>query len=171
MFGNKSLTTQLTIPANTTQTTLSFQAGTLPGTIQLALTLSADGVDITPAAQPTATTTIAASAPTISSIAVSTSTGGFTVTVTGTSTTLSMSSVVFQFNPAAGANLQTTSITLSNVPTLFSNWYGSAASLKTGSQFELTVPFTVTGNISSIASVTVTLTNSAGSTSGTANVP
>jgi hypothetical protein len=52
MFSNGLRTTQITIPANTTQVTLGFQTGTLPGTIQLALTLNAASVDITPAVQP-----------------------------------------------------------------------------------------------------------------------
>jgi hypothetical protein len=41
-----------------------------------------------------------------------------------------------------------------------------------GSQFSLTEPFTISGNVSAIASVTVTLTNSVGASSpATANVP
>jgi hypothetical protein len=160
-FPNNSRTTQLTIPANTTQATLAFQTGTLAGAIQLSLTLNAAGVNITPPVPPTETTVIAAAAPIISSVTVTATSTGLQITVTGTSTTLDMQTAVFQFTPAAGATLQTTSVSV-NVSSLFAAWYANAASLPTGSQFSLMEPFTISGNVSTIASVTVTLTNSAG---------
>jgi hypothetical protein len=171
MFANGSRTTQLTIPVGTTAATLAFQTGTLAGTIQLSLALSAAGVNITPPVPPAATTAIAAAAPTISSVAVATTSTGIAITVVGTSTTLDMKTAVFQFTPAAGATLQTGSVSV-DVSSLFAAWYGSAASLATGSQFSLTVPFTIGGNVSTIASVTVTLTNSVGASAPvSANVP
>jgi hypothetical protein len=170
-FANGLRTTQLTIPANTTTATLAFQTGTLAGSIQLSLSLSALGINITPPVAPAATTAIATTAPTISSVSVATSAGGLQVTVVGTSTTLDMQTATFQFTPAAGANLQTTSVSV-NVSSLFAAWYKNPASLATGSQFSLTEPFTISGNISAIASVTVTLTNSVGaSAAASANVP
>jgi hypothetical protein len=82
-----------------------------------------------------------------------------------------MKTATFQFEPAAGATLQTTSFTI-DVSALFAAWYSSAASLATGSQFSLTVPFTIGGNVSAIASVSVTLTNSVGASAAvSANVP
>jgi hypothetical protein len=171
MFPNGTRTTQFTIPANTTEVTLAFQAGTLPGAIQLSLTLMAAGVNITPAVPPSATTTIAAAAPAISSVSVTTTSNGIQVTVVGASTTLNMNTATFQFTPAAGATLQTSSVTI-NVSSLFAAWYANAASLATGSQFSLTVPFTVGGNVSTIASVSVTLTNSVGASAAvSATVP
>jgi hypothetical protein len=171
MFANGTRTTQLTIPANTTTATLQFQTGTLPGTIEISLSLSAEGVNITPSIAPSATTVIAASAPTISSVTVTTTAAGIQVTVVGTSTTLDMKTATFQFTPAAGATLQTSTVTV-DVSSLFAAWYSSAASLATGSQFSLTVPFTVSGNVSTIASVSVTLTNSAGTSAAvSANLP
>jgi hypothetical protein len=171
MFANGLRTTQLIIPANATTATLPFQTGTLPGTIQLSLALTAVGVNITPAVAPAATTTIAATAPTIGSVSVATTAGGLQVTVVGTSTTLDMQTATFQFTPAAGANLQTSSVSV-NVSSLFAAWYKNPASLATGSQFSLTEPFTISGNVSSIASVTVTLTNSVGASApASANVP
>jgi hypothetical protein len=171
MFANGTRTTQITIPANATTATLPFQVGTLPGTIQLTLALTADGVNITPAVAPTASTTIAAAVPTISSVTVTTTAAGLQVKIVGNSTTLNMSSANFTFTPAAGATLQTSTFSV-NVSALFSAWYANAASLATGSQFSLTVPFTIGGNVSSIASVSVTLTNSAGTSAPAgANVP
>jgi hypothetical protein len=82
-----------------------------------------------------------------------------------------MKTATFQFTPAAGATLQTTSLTV-DVSSLFAAWYQNPASLATGSQFSLTEPFTISGNVSAIASVTVTLTNSVGASSpASANVP
>jgi hypothetical protein len=171
MFANGTRTTQITIPANTTTATLTFQTGTLPGTIQLSLALSAAGVNITPSVPPTATTVIAAAVPVISSVTVTTTAAGIQVTVVGTSTTLDMKTATFQFTPSAGATLQTTSVTV-DVSSLFAAWYQNPASLATGSQFSLTMPFTVSGSVSDIASVTVTLTNSAGTSAPAgANVP
>jgi hypothetical protein len=171
MFANGTRTTQITIPANTTQATLAFQTGTLAGTIQLSLTLTAAGVNVTPAVPPTATTVIAAAAPVISSVSVATTSTGIQVTVVGTSTTLNMQTATFQFTPAAGATLQTTSVSV-NVSSLFAAWYSNPASLATGSQFSLAMPFTISGNVSSVASVTVTLTNSVGTSAPvSANVP
>ena len=171
MFANGTRTTQVTIPANATSATLPFQTGTLAGTITVSLTFSAAGVDVTPPAPPTASTTIASAAPTISSIAVSTTTNGLQITVIGTSTTRDMKTAAFHFTAASGASLQTTDLSV-DVSAMFTAWYSSAASLATGSQFSLTMPFTISGNVSSIASVTVTLTNSAGASApATANVP
>jgi large repetitive protein len=162
MFVNGSRTTQLTIPANATHATVSFQAGTLAGTIQISLTFSAAGVDITPASGASLTTKITAGPPVISKVTATAISGGFQVIVTGISTTRDMKTAVFHFTTAQGANLQSADVTL-DVSSVFSQWYLNSASFATGSQFSLTVPFTVSGNVSDIGSLTVTLTNSAGS--------
>ena len=172
-FAGGSRTTEITIPANTTTATLQFQAGTFPGTIEISLALSAAGVDVTPAVPPSATTTIAASAPTINSVTVTIpqTPNTINVVIVGTSTTLDMKTATFTFTAAPGATLQTTTATI-DVSSLFQAWYASAASLKTGSQFSLTMPFTISGNISDVASVSVTLANSVGSSNTvSANVP
>ncbi len=171
MFANGSRTTQITILASATTATLPFQTGTLPGSIQLSLALSAAGVNITPSVAPSATTVIAAAVPAIGSVSVTTNSSGIQVKVVGVSTTLDMKTATFTFTPATGATLQTSTVTV-DVSSLFTAWYQSAASLATGSQFSLTVPFTIAGNASSIASVSVTLTNSVGASAAvSANVP
>jgi hypothetical protein len=162
MFSNGSTSIQLTIPANSTQATLPIQVGTFPGTIQLSLDLSAAGIDITPAVVPTATTKIAASAPVIKSVTVTTTSSGLQVNVVGLSTTLDMKTAAFHFTAAAGSTLTTTDLSV-DVSAAFAAWYASPASLATGSQFSFTIPFTVNGSASTIASVSVTMTNSVGS--------
>jgi len=80
--------------------------------------------------------------------------------VTGFSSTRDVKTAAFHFTPAAGASLAATDFTL-DVSSLFTAWYANPASFVTGSQFKLTVPFTIVGDPATIASVTVTLTNSA----------
>jgi hypothetical protein len=80
--------------------------------------------------------------------------------VIGVSTTLDMKTATTHFTPA-GATLRASDAVV-DVSTMFTLWFQSAASLATGSQFMMTVPFTITGNKADIASVTVTLTNSVG---------
>jgi len=67
---------------------------------------------------------------------------------------------MFAFNPAAGAILQTTSLTL-QVGSLFAPWLQGGQVI--GRQFLFTQPFTVTGNLQAVTSITVTLVNAQGS--------
>lgn len=164
-FSTGGRTVGFTIPANSTAATFSIpslqlQTGTVAGTITITADLKVGSTDVTPTPAPSEQIQISAAPPTISATAAHTATG-FTVTVTGFSTTLDMSQAIFQFNAAAGANLQTTSITVPVGP-LFSSFYQSAVPGPTGSQFVYTQPFTVNGS-AAITSVTVTMTNGAGS--------
>lgn len=162
VFSNNLRTIQFTIPANSMQATLPFHVGSLPGTIQLALTFSASGVDITPAPSPGISTKIAAGVPAIQRVTLTTPpTGGLVVTVVGTSTTLDMKTATFQFTASSGASLQTSTFN-QDVSQIFHTWYANPASLATGSQFGFSMSFSVGGSLSSIASVTVTMQNSAG---------
>jgi hypothetical protein len=152
---------QFTIPPGTTQYNFSFQAGTVAGTIQLGLTFEEAGVDVTPTPAPALSTQILAAAPSITSLVVTDISGGIQVVIDGLSTTRDMKTATFQFTPAAGATLQTTSVTV-DVSSMFANWYQNPSSLAMGSQFSLTIPFTISGNVNTIASVSATLTNSVG---------
>jgi hypothetical protein len=151
-------TTQFTIPANTTDFSLPFQVGTSAGTVTV--TLNATDQPITPSGPLTATGQIPAQAPFIRSVTATASTAStLTVTVIGFSDTRDMKTAQFHFTPAAGATLAATDFTV-DVTSVFSTWFANAASYPTGSQFKLTMPFTLTGSATAISSVTVTLTNS-----------
>jgi hypothetical protein len=164
-------TMEFTIPPGTTQYSFSFMAGTVAGTIQVGLTFQAAGVDVTPTPAPSLSTQIAAAAPSIKSMVVTQITGGIQVVIDGLSTTRDMKTATFQFTPAAGATLQTTSVTV-DVSAMFTAWYQNPSSLAMGSQFSLTIPFTISGNVDTIASVSATLTNSVGtSASVSATIP
>lgn len=140
---------------------VGVQTGTVAGTATITAQLTAAGTNITSKPAPTETVRINAAAPSITSVTATISGSGFTVTVIGFATTRSITSAVFTFTPASGANLQTTSVTIP-VDQIFASWYGSSAAGAYGSQFTYTQPFNVSGGISAIASVSVTLTNPVG---------
>lgn len=166
-FASGGRTTTVTVPAGSTvsATNVGVQTGTVAGTITITASLSTpNGTNITPTPAPTFTIVIPAAAPTISSVSVATSSTGFTVTVIGFDPTRSITQATFTFTPAAGSTLQTTTATVP-VQSLFTAWYQSSTSAQFGSQFSFTMPFTVGGNVSGIASVSVTLTNATGTSS------
>jgi large repetitive protein len=153
------------IPAGSTTAvfpnTPVLATGTAAGTITLAATLSAAGVNVTPTPAPSETITIPASAPVIQSVTFANTSGSLAVTVTGYSTTRDMVSGVFTFAPVTGSTLSQSAITV-QLGSAFSAWYQSSASNQFGGQFLLTVPFSVSGDAADVASVSVTLTNSKG---------
>jgi hypothetical protein len=158
-----------TISANSTSANFSIsnfalQTGTVAGLITLTAHLEAAGIDVTPTPAPFSQIRINPSAPFLNPPQATRATSGFTVTITGYSTTREVSQAIFHFNPASGANLQTTDVTIP-VTSLFSAWFQSSAITAFGSQFLFTQPFTVQGDTQSIGSVTVTLVNSQGNSS------
>ena len=166
LFANGSRTTQFTIPANVTQVTLPFQSGTLAGSILIQFRLQAGGADVTPNPAPSVTTQIAAAAPVLRSVSASLINGGFQLTIVGVSTTRDMKTIAIHFTAANGSTLQSTDASL-DVSSVFAQWYQNPSSLATGSQFSLTLPVTVGGDVASIASVSVVMTNSVGASSST----
>jgi hypothetical protein len=74
-----------------------------------------------------------------------------------------------QFNAAAGSSLNAAPITTA-LSSVISAWYASAGAAAFGSQFTVSIPISVAGDLNAIGSVTVTLTNTQG-TSATATAP
>ncbi len=142
--------------------------GTVAGTITLTATLNAGGTDVTPSPAPTETITISPAAPVIETVTFSNTGGGLTATVIGYSTTREMVSGQFQFYTSTGPILTPVDVTLS---TAFSTWYQSSASNQYGSQFMLSVPFSVSGNPSDVVSVNAVLTNTKGASNSLQSVP
>jgi len=171
-FGSGGRTVSFAIPANTTQANFSGASsvpvltGTVAGTITITLDLMASGTDVTPTPAPAATIALITTPAFIQTVKFGTSTtGAFTVVVTGFSTTRDMTTGVFHFAPSSNATLATTDVTVS-LGQAFSLWYSNTASNATGSEFQLTVPFTTTnGPSADVIAVTVTLTNSKGASS------
>jgi len=175
-FSTGGRTVNFTIPNGQTTAvfpaaTISLGTGTVAGTITLTLQFEADGQNVTPQPAPTQVITIAPQAPVITNVVASTTSGGIEVDVTGFSNTRDMTSATFTFQAAAGTTLTSPTVTIT-VNQLFSTWYSNAASAQYGSQFTFAQPFNISGNASGITSVSVTLTNSIGtSTAMSASVP
>jgi large repetitive protein len=160
--GNRTIT--FTIPTGTTASpNVQFSTGTVAGTITLTFSFqTASGQNVTPTPAPTLVVQIPAAAPVITSVQTHTTSGGLEVDVIGYSNTRDMSSASFQFQATPGTNLQTSQVTISTVGQLFATWFSDATSLPYGSGFTYAQQFTISGNMSGISGVTVTLTNKQG---------
>jgi hypothetical protein len=169
-FGNSAggRTAAFTIPAGSTQASFSGSSsipvltGTVAGKITLTVTSVIDaGTDVTPNPQTFATITTNPTVPFIQTVTFTQTAGGLMVKVNGFSSSRDMTSGLFHFAPATNATVAQTDVTVS-LAAPFTTWYQSSASNQYGSQFTMTVPFTVQGNPAEIVAVTVTLTNSKG---------
>ena len=161
-FSGGGRTAQVTIPAGTTASpSVSFSTGTVAGTITLTLACQAGGQDVTPTPAPTRVIQIPAAAPVITAVTAHNTSSGLEVDVTGFSNTRDMASANFQFQAAAGTNLQTAQSTIT-ADQLFATWFSDPTSQQYGSRFTFAQQFTISGNMTGISGVTVTLTNKQG---------
>ncbi len=166
-FATGGRTAQFTIPAGTTTAqfgdanSIGVQTGSVAGRIEITARFTSDGEDITPDPAPVQVMTVRRAAPVIQSVRIVRTTGGFEVHVVGLSSPRDMSQAAFRFTARTGANLETTQVTV-DVGSVFSNWYQGEQSFPFGSTFLYVQPFTVQGDSNAVASVSVTLTNSAG---------
>jgi hypothetical protein len=153
------------------QSPLLVQTGTVAGAIAFSATVTTSGAALTLSNNPEVTATVPQEVPGILSVSIQQVSSGFNVVVTGYSNTREITQAVFTFTPQPGSQIQSTSFTPANVGTTFQTWYASDASTAFGGQFTYTQPFSITaGSVSALQSVTVTLTNSQGTSSGvTAN--
>jgi hypothetical protein len=165
-FSGGGRTATFTIAAgSTTASNLTVLTGTTAGTITLTTTLSANGATL---GSPTVQTIVnPAGVPFISKVTLQQVSGGVTVVVTGFSSTRDMINASFAFAPATGDTFTSDNVSVP-VQSPFATWYANTSlSNPYGTQFTLTIPFTLataTQSVSSVAvvSVTVTLQNSKG---------
>ena len=161
-FATGGRTITFTIPANSTATpAVQLQTGTIAGAATVALAVTSNGVNITPSNIVPVVITIPASVPALTSAKLTSSGQTLTVAVVGFSNTREVTKAVFHFTPAAGSSIKDPDVTI-DVGAVFSGWYGSTASDAYGSTFTYTQPFTLDSDASTIAGITVTLTNSVG---------
>jgi hypothetical protein len=166
-FNTGGRTVSFTIPAGSTNAVfgqnqqLLLSTGTVAGAITVKATVKAGAADITPSPAPQLVTNVQKQAPVITSVTLKKVTGGVQLSIAGYTTTKEATQAVVLFNPAPGASLNTSTINVPLASTL-STWYQSAAAANFGSQFVVTIPFTITGDINAIGSATVTVTNSVG---------
>jgi hypothetical protein len=146
-----------------------FQPGTVAGTLTFSAEFASGGEDVTPAEPPTATAEVAGGPPVITSVAAENVTPtGFTIVVSGFSTIRQVTGATFNFTPVSGVELNPSSVS-PNVTAAFQTWFDGEESAGFGSTFTLTMPFTIGGEQNAIQSVSVTLSNSQG-TSAPASV-
>lgn len=139
----------------------ALQTGTVAGTITLTARLSVNQQDVTPSPAPTHTIRVAAVAPVITKLELSKVAGGFELIVTGYSTPRQMTTAVVKLTAASGSSLASSEFAV-DLANSFSSYYSGSASAPYGSQFRLVIPFYVPQGLNGIASASVTLTNSAG---------
>ena len=106
--------------------------------------------------------TIPAEAPAITSMTLVRSGNTITANIMGYSNTRDMTEAAFTFTSAAA--IDDPDITVPETA-LFGGWYSTAPSDAFGSEFLYTQAFTLNDDSSNISQVTVTLTNSAGTSS------
>ncbi len=174
-FSTGGRTVNFSIPPNSSRavfannaSSIAFQTGTVAGTIEL--TLSAQGGSPPTSFPPTSRIlTLGRRAPSITRLNIaSRNASSFELAITGFSTPRSLTQATFLFTAAQGANLGTTTVTVT-LSTAATNWFQSQTATSVGGQFRLQMPFTVQGEIGAVQSVSVTLTNGEG-TSGASSV-
>ena len=152
------------IPANSTQSTFAqtpaFQTGTVAGTLKLDVALQAGGVNATLPSSAAVTAQIPKLAPAIvGTPTVTRNSGAIQVTIIGFATSREITSATFHFG---GTNVQNADVTVP-LSSLLGGWYSDPQSVAFGSTFKLVQQFTVQGAATQVTSVTITLTNSVGS--------
>lgn len=143
----------------------AFQTGTVAGTITLRAQLRVNGADATPTPPPTSTVVLPPVAPTLTNLAVTRTPTGLTVVVRGFSTPRNMNTATLNFTSRPGSNITSGVSFTVNLASAFTTWYGSTASAPYGSQFQLTIPITISGDPAEITGLAVVLNNSVGASS------
>jgi hypothetical protein len=101
-------------------------------------------------------------APTLTNLAVTRTQTGLTVVVRGFSTPRNMNTATLNFTSRPGSNV-TSGVSFNvNLASAFTTWYGSTASSPFGSQFQLTIPVTISGDPAEIIGLSVVLNNAVG---------
>ena len=170
-------TVPFTIPANSTQANfagqgsqIALQTGTVAATIILTPSFTtAAGVSLTPSNPTTLQFMVPSQAPVlISATVTATTANGILLSISGYSTTRSLTTLNAQFTAAAGFSLTGTQVSV-DLTQAATAWFDSTASQGFGGQFTVSIPFTFAGTpptgtdlLQTIASVSVTISNAAG---------
>lgn len=173
-FANGSTSVNFMIPAGQTAAVpasgslFALQTGTTAGTITIRVTLRLGSTALEPDPFTVKIVRVPAAGPQITRLVIVRNPTGFEIQVTGYSNIRQITGATFRFTPAPGATLGTAEVSVP-VSSVFQSWFAGEESRQYGGQFLLVVPFTLQGSAGALASVQVTLTNSAGSGSATAN--
>jgi hypothetical protein len=154
-------------PGSSTFSLQNIQRGKEYGTIHLAVTgLTGAGLIVPPATQDIDVPKLAPVF-TANDVQINSSASGFTIVIAGSSSTRDMTGGTITFNAANGATVDGGTVDLGTlgIAKIFDDWYTNAARSMNLTDFKnLTIPVTIEGDKTAITSVTVTLTNSGGST-------
>lgn len=163
LFSNGSTVFTVTVPANSTAAIppVSLQAGTTAGTITVTAVLTAGDTNITPAGLAPVVISVPALPPTINSGTLTRNGNSLQVVLTGLSSPRDVSEAEFHFTAAPGETLANPDVLVS-VTDAFTAWYQNGNSAAFGTTFQYTQPFTLNSPASDVQSVTITLTNSHG---------
>jgi hypothetical protein len=178
-FAAGGATLNFTVPAGVATVSQltggTIQQGTVAGTITVTLTsLTSNGANVLPPTPVTATANIVPLPPVITANSVhitNLTASGFDVVLTGYSTTRDMTSATFTFNANAGTQFSGSATFTVPLTAPYTAWYQSAPSQSYGSMFQLQIPFTLSGSTNVLQSVTVTLTNSIGTSTPVSGGP
>ncbi|BDC49326.1 hypothetical protein F183_A16420 [Bryobacterales bacterium F-183] len=140
--------------------------GTVAGTVVVrmtALTVAGSTLNVLPSPVPEVRIVIPRSAPVISSARIAQSSGGFDLIILGYSPTRNLTQATVTVNTTSGTRVEGDTRFTVDLTSRFNDWYRDAASLPFGSEFQLRIPFTLAnGDFAVIDSLTVTLTNTSG---------
>ncbi len=163
---NQGRTLQFTIPAGSqTIPPFSIQQGTVAGTISLEIVSLMDGdQNVLPVPHPAVQIVVPSLPPVITSVTFENETPtGFDIVISGYSLTRDLSTATIAFSASAGASLEGSTSFSVDVSAVARGFYTSSASVAGGSSFTgLLLPVSVDGDKTAIGSVTVTVSNSAG---------
>ena len=161
-FSSGGRTFNFTLAANSSTTpTVQLQAGTVAGAITVTLTLTANGVTVTPSNIVPVAILVPKAIPVITTQSIVRNANTITVYVTGYSSSRDMANAYFNFTPAAGASFTQSSFTVPVGP-LFSSWFTSTQSNQYGSTFTYFQTFTLDSKATDVGSISVTLENAQG---------
>jgi hypothetical protein len=168
-FASGGRTLDFVIPAGVTSIALqnrAIQQGTVAGDITVSLlNLRTGTADVTPQTAPSRTIPLPILPPVITPNSVrlsNNSAGGIDVEFTAYSTPRDLVEARYTFEVVSGTQVIGSATVPVDASTAGTAWYGSGPSQSYGSLFRMRMRFTVDGDPNSIASVTVTLSNSAG---------
>ncbi len=162
-LSNGSRTMNFTVPANSTKAVFgapvtALQTGTVAGTIELDVSLQANGADLGAVNGSRKLVRIDRLAPRLTGIQASSTGSGIQLQIVGYSTTREITQGTFRFTPAGGGAPVEVTVPMTDAA---AQWFGNSASWKFGGEFSLTQPFTFQGG--KFSSVSVTLSNGQGS--------
>ena len=171
MFSNSSTTLPFTVdPGATTvaiPNSLRFSQGTVAGTVIVTMTSLSNslGASVLPSPRPSASVVIDSAVPVTTSGSVkilNVTSSGFSVEVQGFTTTRDLTNATFVFTAGSGTQLDGSTTFTQPLTGTAPAWFSSTAGINGGGGFLLSMPFTFSGDTSALGNVSVTLSNSKG---------